>query len=153
MTQQTARILINAQALVGALIQLTGAKGEPVPLQAGHDAIHNLKPGDKVTIEILSDERWIEAQAAERKRLEDLDKAAADNIDANPQAGPNLTGKPGMTLAEGLQQADRAQPDVDASAGTVATDDGAQVTRSTEAAAPASTGTTRATRATRSTQG
>lgn len=148
MTQQTARILINAQALVGALIQLTGAKGEPVPLQAGHDAIHNLKPGDKVTIEILSDERWLEAQAAERKRLEDLDKAAADNIDANPQAGPNLTGKPGMTLAEGLQQADRAQPDVDASAGTVATDDGAQVTRSTDAA-PASTGTTRATRSTK----
>lgn len=148
MTQQTARILINAQALVGALIQLTGAKGEPVPLQAGHDAIHNLKPGDKVTIEILSDERWLEAQAAERQRLEDLDKAAADNIDANPQAGPNLTGKTGMTLAEGLQQADRAQPDVEPGAGTVATDDGAQVTRSTDAA-PASTGTTRATRSTK----
>lgn len=148
MTQQTARILINAQALVGALIQLTGAKGEPVPLQAGHDAIHNLKPGDKVTIEILSDERWLEAQAAEQKRLADLDAAAAADIDANSQGGPNLTGKTGMTLDEGLAAADRAQPDVDASAGSVASDDGAQVTRSTDAA-PASTGTTRATRSTK----
>lgn len=152
MTQQTARILINAQALVGALIQLTGAKGEPVPLQAGHDAIHNLKPGDKVTIEILSDERWLEAQKAEQKRLADLDAEAAADIDANPQGGPNLTGKTGMTLDEGLAAADRAQPDVEPGAGSVATDDGAQVTRSTDAT-PASTGTTRATRATRSTQG
>lgn len=139
MTQQNARILINAQALVGATVTITSARGSPLPLQASHDAILNLRPGDKITIEVASDERWLEAQKAEHKRLAAVD---AETVAA---------GKAGMTLGEGLAAADRDQPNVEAGTGAVASDDGAQVTRTTPAA-PASTGTTSTTRATRSTK-
>lgn len=172
MQQQTAVLTLLAGALVGTSLVIARKGFDDVPLEAGHDALHNLKPGDEITIRVVSDEGWVERQrqAEERTRLEaqqadqdkaaaafdaskpltDLDAQAAADIAANPQAGEDLTGKPGMTLAEGLDAADRQQPDVDAGAGTVAADDGAQVTRST--AAPAGTGTTSPTRATRSTK-
>lgn len=129
MKQQTAQITILASALVGALVTIQREGAEPQQLLAGHDALQHLKPGDKVTIEVASDERWVEAQKqAEAKaaeaakpddvdhgKLADLDKAARDDIAANPAAGPDLSGK----------------ADVEPSPGNVTSDTGATRTRST----------------------
>lgn len=133
MKPQSARIIIAANALVGATVNVSNSKGgEAVPLHAGHDSVLNLKPGDTVTIEIGSDERWLEKQRG-KEGFTDLDKAARDDIAANPQAGPDLSGEPGMTLAEGLKSADADQPVVAADAGEVTADTGATRTRSTRA--------------------
>lgn len=143
MNQQSARLAIHAASLVGVLINIKSSSGEPMPLQSGHDAIYHLSPGETITIEVQSDERWEQAQA---QKLQDLDKDAADDIAAHQEAGPNLTGKTGMTLDEGLQAADRNQVNVDPAAGSVTADTGAQVERSTGSAAGAAPTTTQPTR-------
>lgn len=131
MKPQSARIIIAANALVGALVHVSNSRGgDAVPLQAGHDTVLNLKPGDRITVEIASDERWVEKQRA-KEGPTDLDQAARDDIAANPQAGPDLSGEPGMTLAEGLKSADADQPVVAADAGEVTVDTGATRTRTT----------------------
>jgi len=144
MKQQTAQIRILAQALVGALVTIKRGS-EEIQLPDGHDALQHLKPGDEVTIKVASDDRWVErqkrndeaaqAKAAQRDDVDhtaDLDKAARDDIAANPQAGPDLSGEAGMTLAEGQAAADADAPaDPGTGAGAVTSTTGATTRRST----------------------
>lgn len=134
MKSQFARIVVAANAGLGTTVTVGSSRGgEPVPLPVGHDHVLNLKPGDKITIEVGNDERWLEKQRAKDGGLTDLDQAAREDIAANPQAGPDLSGEPGMTLDQGLKVADGDQPVVAADAGEVTADTGATRTRTTRA--------------------
>jgi hypothetical protein len=62
MKPQSATITILAQALAGTLVTIHRAGKEAVPLHAGHDALHHLKPGDRITIDVQSDETWVQRQ-------------------------------------------------------------------------------------------
>lgn len=146
MKQQTAQIAILAQALVGTVAHVTRDGHDPLVIEPGSDNALNLAPGDKVTIVIGSDDRWLErqkkaneaaqAKAAQRDDVDhgltDLDKAARDDIAANPKAGADLSGDAGMTLAEGQAAAAADEPaDPGTGAGAVTSTTGATTRRST----------------------
>lgn len=145
MKQQTATLAILAHALVGTVAHVEREGHDPLVIEPGTDNALNLAPGDKVTIVVGSDDRWVERQkAADAKAAEkasarddvdhttDLDKAARDDIAANPQAGPDLSGDAGMTLDEGKAQAAAADPaDPGTAPGAVTSTTGATTRRST----------------------
>lgn len=145
MKQQTAQIAILAQALVGTVAHVTRDGHDPLVIEPGSDNALNLAPGDKVTIVIGSDDRWVErqkkadeaaqAKAAQRDDVDhatDLDKAAREDIARNPKAGPDLSGDAGMTLAEGQAAGAADEPaDPGTGAGAVTSTTGATTRRST----------------------
>jgi hypothetical protein len=144
--QQTARINVLTAALIGVILHIKRGE-ETFQLHAGNDTCLHLQPGDTITIEATSDERWVEANtrkeaaaaesAAKRDDVDhaaptDLDAQARAEIAARPDAGPDLSGEPGMTLAEGLKVADEAGPaDPGAGPGEVTSTSGATSRRST----------------------
>lgn len=70
---QSAQVVLLAQALVGSLVVVTDRRGES-QLIAGHTATINLKPGDKIVLEVVSDERWLQAQVWGGELQQELDK-------------------------------------------------------------------------------
>ena len=146
MKQQIARLAILAHALTGVTATITRPGAEqPMDVLPGSDNEIHLLPGDEIVIKVASDERWVErqkqadAKAAEKASARDdvdhtadLDKAARDDIAANPQAGPDLSGDAGMTLDEGKAQAAAADPaDPGTAPGAVTSTTGATTRRST----------------------
>lgn len=118
MEDKNATITIQADQLRGLKLAIVRNGFDPVPLLALNQAVHDgLRAGDKIVIEIQNDDEY-DQRLAEQQRLADLDAEAAARIASQPQGGPDLTGKTGMTLDEGLRLADRTQPDVDAPQGT-----------------------------------
>lgn len=148
MKTQTAHLQILALALTGALVEVTRGESK-ISLVAGSDTAFHLQPGDELTIKVASDERWLErrtkadeeakAKATQRDdvdhgKLTDLDAQARAEIDARPEAGPDLSGAAGQTLAEGLEQAEAADPaDPGTAPGAVTRTTGATTRRSTRA--------------------
>lgn len=130
--KQSAKIAILAKALTGTVVHVEIEGRDPLVVEGGSDHELNLKPGDRLTVVVGSDDRWLEKQQAKAK-LTDLDKAARDDIAANPQAGTDLSRDAGMTLAEGLKADEATQPDVAVDAGEVTADTGATRSRSTRA--------------------
>ncbi len=135
MKQQTAQIRILAQALVGALVTIKRGDDE-AKLPDGHDNLLTLRPGDEVTIKIASDERWVEREtkneAAAKAKASQTDDVVHREKGANPQAGADLSGDAGMTLAEGQAAAAADEPaDPGTGAGAVTSTTGATTRRST----------------------
>ena len=144
--QQSARINVLTAALIGVILHIKRGE-ETFQLHAGNDTCLHLQPGDTITIEATSDERWVEAQtrreAAQREtaaQRDDVDHAAPTDLDAQaradiagrPEAGPDLSGSAGITLAEGVEAAAEAAPtDPGVGTGEVTSTTGATTRRST----------------------
>lgn len=133
-----AMVYVEAASLPGITLEFIREGFADSNLPAGHSTVHYLREGESITIK---------AKAVDNPAgLTDLDKAAADDIAANPKAGPDLAdakeaktrskGK-GQTLEEGLEQKDDQAPDVEpaaASSGVVVSDTGP--TRTTRTVKP-----------------
>lgn len=127
MKQQTATLAILAHALVGTVAHVEREGHDPLVIEPGTDNALNLAPGDKVTIVVGSDDRWVERQkAADAKAAQKA--SARDDVDHT--AAPS--GDAGMTLDEGKAQAAAADPaDPGTAPGAVTSTTGATTRRST----------------------
>lgn len=109
---QSARLNLHLLAALGVILTVQRGDGVAIPLKPGHEDMHELKPGDRIVIEVKHDERWEAAQ----KRREDTAAAAAavtDDVNHADDDAPPTAGK------------------VEASPGEVVQDTGATRTRTT----------------------
>ena len=70
--EQTSNVTVKHMTGNGVLLKVTDEQGREFPLAATHDFLRTLRPGQKITIEASSDERWVAAKA---ERLEAADRA------------------------------------------------------------------------------